>query len=212
MLTFAALFSNASVAVNSVAGDNVDFALATANVNPTIIVASSNSIAALHRKSIATQKGSKVAVGRWTQQRALAAGYMPSPSWLLDHKSIGPGNGSRKQPRLIYVSYRAAAEDSTRLSSAILSDLRTFTGARLMYALTVAKVAGAVCQTNIYDYRQSEGLSHFGPPLGSVEIKLVDATPVPGADQAMLEGEVNQFSSANTLANADRYLSRARPW
>jgi hypothetical protein len=35
--TMAALFANSSIALNSVAGENVDFALATAGVSPTPI-------------------------------------------------------------------------------------------------------------------------------------------------------------------------------
>jgi acyl-CoA synthetase (AMP-forming)/AMP-acid ligase II len=73
----------------------------------------------------------------------------------------------------------------------MLSDLRIFTRARICYALTAAKVCGAVAQTNVFDYRREDGLghAHFGLPLSSVEVKLVNKD-----DQAvggtMPEGEI----------------------
>ena len=45
-------------------------------------------------------------------------------------------------------------------------------GARVGYALTTPQVAGAVCQTNVFDYRQTDTFNLFGPPLSSVEINL----------------------------------------
>lgn len=66
----------------------------------------------------------------------------------------------------------------------MLSDLRIFTKARICYALTTARVAGAVAQTNVFDYRrdpvkdQASGCSHFGMPLASVEVKLVHGDDV----------------------------------
>ena len=51
----------------------------------------------------------------------------------------------------------------------ILANLRAYTGARVINALTHDQVAGAVSQTNPLDYRQ---LAHFGPPLSCVEIWL----------------------------------------
>jgi acyl-CoA synthetase (AMP-forming)/AMP-acid ligase II len=79
--------------------------------------------------------------------------------------------------RLLFVSERTGV-NTPPLSSTDLSDLRIYTGARLVYALTAAKVAGAVAQTNIYDYRRgvtpSNKHSHFGIPLSCLEVKLVD--------------------------------------
>lgn len=78
--------------------------------------------------------------------------------------------------RLIYVSEPVNAP-STPLSAEILSDLRIYTGSRIVYALTASKVAGAVSQTGIYDYRVDDGsekYSHFGAPPPSVEIFLKD--------------------------------------
>lgn len=61
-----------------------------------------------------------------------------------------------------------------------------------MYALTAARVAGAVAQTNMYDYRIG-GLaskhSHFGVPLSSVEVKVKD-TPTLKTTEEQAVGEL----------------------
>ena len=78
-------------------------------------------------------------------------------------------------PRLIY-SWDVCRPEA-------LCHLRVFTGARVIMALTDAHVAGAISQTNMLDYRQ---VDHLGPPLSSVEIKLVE---VAGRD---IDGEEPQ--------------------
>jgi hypothetical protein len=187
MLTFAALFSNASVALNSVAGEDVDFAIASSNIAPTIIAASAQSISAYHDKLIGNRSGAVAKFGRWSQSRSLATGNMPKSSGLITPAKIGSGNASSKLLRLIYVSHRIGSDAPELLTPATLSNLRIFTGVRVIYALTSAKVAGAVSQTNLYDYRDSQKLPHFGPPLSSVEVKLVDAK---GGDGSDMTGEV----------------------
>jgi len=69
----------------------------------------------------------------------------------------------------------------------MLSDLRIYLGARIVYALTSAKVAGAVTQTGIYDYRVDSGnlkYSHFGVPVTSVEIYCKDTTDHKTTDES----------------------------
>jgi hypothetical protein len=188
MLTLAALFSNASVALNSVAGEDVDFVLATSNVAPTIIATTARSVAAYHDKLVGSQNGTMAKVGRWSQSRSLAAGSMPKPTSLITLAKIGSGEHSSKRLRLIYVSHRVESDQLGPLPHVALSNLRIFTGVRIVYALTAAKVTGAVAQTNVYDYRESQQLSHFGPPLSSVEVKLVDAKGEDGSDMI---GEVS---------------------
>ena len=59
-----------------------------------------------------------------------------------------------------------------------VSNLRIFTGARIIVALTDPKVAGAITQTHMLDYTASEKKdAHFGPPLSCLEIKLKE---IPG--------------------------------
>jgi hypothetical protein len=71
----------------------------------------------------------------------------------------------------------------------MLSDLRLFFGARVGYALTAARIAGAICQTNILDYREKPGSSHFGAPLSCLEIHL--AGEEEHMKQSMPQGKVN---------------------
>jgi len=94
--------------------------------------------------------------------------------------------------RLMFIAERACV-GLPPLSSDDLSDLRIFTGARVVYALTDAEVAGAVAQTSIYDYRRDAASknkhSHFGVPLSSVEVKLVD-TPEHKTTDESARGEI----------------------
>jgi len=77
--------------------------------------------------------------------------------------------------RLILASQRAGSE-ALQLDSSTLNDLRIYTKARICYALGASKVAGAVSQTNVYDYRGDDrpGHGHFGVPVSSVEIRLAN--------------------------------------
>lgn len=74
----------------------------------------------------------------------------------------------------------------------MLSHLRAFTGARVIYGLAAAKVAGTVAQTGFYDYRieEGEGRSHVGAPVGSVEVKLIDAGGARTEDGGQARGEI----------------------
>jgi hypothetical protein len=109
----------------------------------------------------------------------LTAGRMPTDSLLTKlnapkRAAIGTTPGKL---RLLMVSERQGL-NTPPLTSEDLSDLRIYTKARVVYALTTAKVAGAVAQTNIYDYRREDTPSnkhnHFGIPLSCLEIKLRD--------------------------------------
>ena len=85
------------------------------------------------------------------------------------------------KPRPIY-TFDDSASGIAPLTDAEINDVRILTGARVVHAFTIARVAGGVCQSNIFDYRLREGEGegvekekvHFGVPLSSVEIKLVD--------------------------------------
>ena len=177
--TFAALFTHASVAINSVAGPGVDLTLASRSVSPTVIIASAETMAAMHNKETAGVTSAVQKVGKYTHSQAMSAGRMPTDGLLfrlLAPSSNSSGNTPGKL-RLILVSERLGA-GSPPLSSTMVSDLRIYTRARICYALTAARVAGAVAQTNVFDYRRDDGVgySHFGIPLSSVEVKLLIAT------------------------------------
>jgi hypothetical protein len=170
-LTFAALYSNASVALNSVAGEDVDFSLAASGVTPTIIVTSSKTILDYHSKVMASQTGLAATIDRLFQRQSLQGGNMPSRNAIATLAEIDT-KLSLSKLRLLFVAHRAGDQKSPKLQSSVLTDLRMLLGARIGYALTTPQVAGAVCQTNVFDYRQSEGFSRFGPPLSGVEVNL----------------------------------------
>ncbi|KAL2866264.1 uncharacterized protein BJX67DRAFT_382073 [Aspergillus lucknowensis] len=170
---FAALFSNASVALNSVAGGNVDFALATVGVSPTVIVASSRTISEYHAMFMKPRSGLLSSIARWFQVRSLDAGNMPSQGVFSRLANLGPtAELSLDKLRLLCIAHRVDEDASVRLDHEQLTDLRVFTGARVVYALTGPGVAGAISQTNVFDYRRFEGPSHFGAPLSTVEVLL----------------------------------------
>ena len=161
--------------LNSVAGDDVDLTLAVSGIAPTVIAASSNTLARYRSKDIAPQTGLLTNIGRWSQAGTLQAGNMPKTNALIATGISKPTAASKlDKVRLIFASYRSGVPKSQELSSEIIEDLRIFLGARVAYAFTAAPVAGAICQTNIYDYRKtSESRHHFGPPLSCLEVKVV---------------------------------------
>jgi hypothetical protein len=91
--------------------------------------------------------------------------------------------------RLVFVAERIGG-DTPVLSANVLSDLRVYTGARIIYALAAARVAGAVAQSALFDYRITPGVeAHFGAPLSSVEIYLKDMGAHKTTDD-IVQGEV----------------------
>lgn len=190
-LTLAALFSQSSLAINSVAGPGVDLILASRSVAPTIMVASADTANKLHAETAQRSTASLTKLAHWIQSRALEAGHMPVESLftrVAGPKTAAIGTTPGKL-RLLFVAEKAGI-DTPALSSSQLSDLRIFMDARPVYALTAAKVAGAVAQTMMYDYRiDGAKRSHFGLPLSSVEVKLVDSEGVKTTDEKA-EGEV----------------------
>ncbi|CZT21616.1 uncharacterized protein RCC_07480 [Ramularia collo-cygni] len=168
--TFAALFAHASIAINSVAAPGVDLSLASRSVSPTVIIASAESLATQYARETAGVTSALQKFGKYTQDQTVSAGRMPTDGLLF--RLLAPSNNEPGKLRLILTSDRL--RDSPVLTSAMLSDLRIFTRSRIVYALTAPGVAGAVAQTNVFDYRSSAGSAHnhFGVPLACVEIRL----------------------------------------
>ena len=164
-ITLAALYSHSSIAFTTVAGASPDYDLAFQNIRPTIIIASAETMAKAHKTKTAGNQGFFQKLHHSRKARSLAAGAMRKANDLAN----------RSGPRLIYTSDRGGA-DSVPLSSFDLLDLRILTGARIIYALTLPEVAGAVTQTNMLDYRTAPTgkRSHLGAPMSSVEFKLVE--------------------------------------
>jgi hypothetical protein len=197
VITLAGLYSNASLALNPAAGGSADLQKATQGVSPTIIVASaltmSNTREQIVRKM--TSPLNKL-VHRFQTRTLTQNGVMPSFSMLARfNDSLRPAIGiTPGKLRLVFVSEKIG--DHIPLSSSDLSDLRVFTGARVIYALTAAKVVGAVSQTAIYDYRvDDEKQSHFGAPVSSVEILLKDTKDHKTSD-VLSAGEVSSVISS----------------
>lgn len=162
------------------------------NVAPTVMVASADSAANLRARTSAGATGPMRKFGHWLQSRALKAGRMPVDSFFGPQKTaLGATPGKL---RLLFVAEKAGI-DTLALTSKDFCDLRIFTGSRVVYALTTARVAGAVAQTMIYDYRMDDDQRyHFGLPLGSLEIKLVDKGDVKTTEENP-KGEVSTFST-----------------
>jgi len=180
VLTLAALYSNASVALNSVAESSPDLVFATQGIAPTIVVTSSTVLAKTHSETASKTNSKIYNIVHWFQTRSLVQeGVMPLATMFSRfYDSIRPVIGTTPgKLRLVYVSEQVGVK-STPLSAEVLSDLRIFLGSRTIYALTAPRVAGAVTQTGVYDYRVDSGdekYSHFGVPVTSVEILFKDS-------------------------------------
>ena len=166
-IVLAALFANSSLALTSVAAHKANYDIPFQAVSPTVVVASTKTMSQAYKDKTAAATGIAQRIKHWQQTRSLASGVMPKAS------------GPLPSPRLIYICNRAGA-DPGPLEPNELFDLRILTGARIVYALTDATVAGAIAQTNIFDYQNHKnGYSrhaHFGPPLSCVEIKLAETS------------------------------------
>jgi len=132
-------------------------------------------MATLHKTESARRTGFLQQLGHNSLAQALAVGNMTRSTFLS--RTFSPQDTiTSPRPwklRLILVCERNGT-DAPVLTSGMLNDLRIYTSSRICYALTVPSVAGAVSQTNLYDYRTHDGLGygHFGVPVSSVEIKL----------------------------------------
>ncbi|KAF1833990.1 hypothetical protein BDW02DRAFT_355388 [Decorospora gaudefroyi] len=207
-LTLAALFSHATVIIQSVAGPGVDLTLAARSIAPTVAVVSAETAAKLHSTTKESTTSALQKFAHYVETRMLTAGRLPTDTFLT--KLIAPARASigttPGKLRLLFVSERQGL-NTPPLSSEDLSDLRIYTKARIAYALTTAKVAGAVAQTNIYDYRREEKPStkhsHFGVPLSCVEIKLKDTPQLETTDEQSM-GEL--VVTGSSVAGGQAFL------
>jgi hypothetical protein len=168
--TFAALYSNATVSLNSVAGDNIDLVHATTQSAPTILLASPATVSAyLKHPSTTLPSG----VGKFMTQRTLSQGIMPG-------KTPSAAN-PLSHLRVLLIPQSVSAPKSSRLDSSTIHALRTHLKCRVGYALTASHVAGAISQTNVFDYRdKGPKVISVGAPLGSVEVHLMGDEGVVG--------------------------------
>ncbi|CAD6576876.1 MAG: hypothetical protein ASARMPRED_007928 [Alectoria sarmentosa] len=161
IVTLAALFSNASLALTSVSGPKAPYSAAFQGASPTVIVANTETLSGFCKDKERTMSSSPLGqFNQWRKAKTLKAGTMPKASGLTN------------TPRLIY-TYDKAGASTVKLDPEELFKLKIYSGARLVYAFTDSQVAGAISQTNMLDYQITS--ADFGAPLSSVEIKLRDA-------------------------------------
>ena len=205
VLALAALYSNSSLALTSVSGHTVEYSAAFRGIAPTVIVATSPTMLKVWDEKRKAPKGMFEKADDWNRSRILVAGSMPK----------APVAG--RTPRLIFIPERS---DQASLTSEQIFDLRVSTGAHIAHAFTDRRVAGAISQSNVFDYRRSvDGRSHLGPPMSCLEVKLIDGPShkiTDGSDSAgflVVEGPavvdarivVKQpmtFTESNTLSYA----------
>lgn len=155
---------------------------------------SAETAAKLHNTTTKSITSGLKTFAHYLETRVLTSGRLPTDSFFsrLNAPTRAAIGATPGKLRLVFVSERAG-QDDTPLSSNDLSDLRIYTSARVIYALTASRVAGAVAQTNIYDYRRgvvpTTKHSHFGAPLSCVEIKLKDNSSHKTTDE-QVAGEV----------------------
>ena len=172
IVTLAALFSNASLALTSVSGPKVPYSAAFQGASPTVIVADTETLSSFCKDKERTMSSSLLGrFNQWRKARTLKAGTMPKASGLTN------------TPRLIY-TYDKAGASTAKLTPEELFKLKVYSGARIIYAFTDTQVAGAISQTNMLDYQSMS--ADFGPPLSSVEIKLRDAPDGKNSDEKAL--------------------------
>jgi hypothetical protein len=153
-----------------VAGDNIDVLHATSQTSPTIVLASPATVTAYLKHPDTKLPGG---VGKFMTQRTLQQGNMPAkqPSSATPLSHL----------RVLLIPQSTTSPASTRLSSSTLHTLRTLLKCRIGYALTAPHVAGAISQTNIFDYREKAGnVVCVGAPLSSVEVHLSGEEDVVG--------------------------------
>ncbi|EEY14118.1 conserved hypothetical protein [Verticillium alfalfae VaMs.102] len=150
--------------------------------------ASPETLLKTHHETTSKLTSALARLSYWLKSRSLVDyGIMPVASVATSFgdaylPAIGTTPGKL---RVVYTAERVGAH-SVPLSPRELSDLRVFLGARVIYALTASKVAGAVTQTGYYDYRvhgQDSQRSHFGPPVTSTEILLRDTADLKTTDE-----------------------------
>ncbi|EXJ70038.1 uncharacterized protein A1O5_07111 [Cladophialophora psammophila CBS 110553] len=168
---FATLYSNATLSLNSVSGDNIDLAHAASQTSPTVVLASPATVQAYLSHPNTTLPGG---LSKYMTTRTLQQGNLPTKQATSAH--------ALSHLRVLLIPQSSTAPASTRLSSSTLHSIRTHLKCRIGYALTSPSVAGAIAQTNIFDYRD-KGLKVccVGAPLSSVEVNLTGEEHVMGS-------------------------------
>lgn len=197
IITLAALYSNASLALAPASDPTADLGPLVSKLAPTVMVAGPEILLRTREASMAEIRSSTLArLSHRLATRSLTLhGVLPTQGPLpacSSHLRLSSGAGSRRL-RLIFVAERAGSRDG-HLTPDALTDLRALTGARVIHALAAARVAGALSQTAFYDYQAETAAkrAHFGAPLTSLELYLRDSGPYQTTDEEV-QGEVRTY-------------------
>ncbi|KAG0133723.1 hypothetical protein HOY82DRAFT_500927 [Tuber indicum] len=154
IITYAALTSGTTVALNPIAGTHADLELCVKHVRPTVIVASTSTLV----DTVSITAGSRMEIWHnilhYFQCRTLESGRIPKGNALIRFNDYTrPNVGQPSRLRLVFSAETAGDLDSHPLNSEDLNDLRVYFGARVVYGLKHHMVAGPINQQHVYDYR-----------------------------------------------------------
>ena len=164
------------------AGDSIDLIHATSQTSPTIVLASPATVTAYLSHPDTKLPGG---IGKFMVQRTLQQGNIPAKT---------PSSTQLSHLRVLLIPQSISAEKTSRLSSSTLHSLRTLLKCRIGYALTAPLVAGALSQTNVFDYRDKGKVVGVGPPVSSVEVHLTGEEEVVGSKKPV--GTVRSLASS----------------
>ncbi|PWW72786.1 hypothetical protein C7212DRAFT_301266 [Tuber magnatum] len=204
IFTYAALASGATVALNPIAGIHADLELCVKRVRPTVIVASTPTLAS----TAAITAGSRMEIWHnilhYFQCRTLESGRIPKGNALIRlNDYTRPNVGEPSRLRLVFGAETAGDLDSQPLNSEDLNDLRAYLGARVVYGLKHHMVAGPINQQHVYDYRVQPQVpkpskrkdiprkcAHFGGVAPGCEVFTRDWESFRASDAGGSRGEI----------------------
>lgn len=184
--TLAALYSNATLSLTSITAPSTDIFTCLAASRPTILITGPGTWKHFLKHYTHTGLGASRFAKFW-QRRSLAQGIMPGRKpvpdlsgkdavfLVMELAALGDVRG-------VFVGEDAGERKGERLTDGEVAELRVELGVRVSKGLVDGRVAGAVCQGNLLDYRikaNGKGVG-LGAPVGSVEVKLVGEEKIVG--------------------------------
>jgi len=187
-----------------VAGIHADLELCVKHVRPTVIAASTSTLA----YTAAITAGSRMEIWHnilhYFQCRTLESGRIPKGNALIRFNDYTrPNVGEPSRLRLVFSAEAAGDLDSHPLNSEDLNDLRAYFGARVVYGLKHHMVAGPINQQHVYDYRvqpqtpkpsKKKGIlrkcAHFGGVTPGCEVFTRDYESFRASDAGGSRGEI----------------------
>lgn len=168
-----ALFTHATLIISSVAGPQADLSHVFQSNSPTVLITSDTSVARLHKSIMAAPRSLAGLLKLLVRRHVLGNGNMFANTVVAE--LIGDAGIPQPSKRLRLIHTAHSVENKGQLmQTAMLNDIRACTNAHICHALKAAGVAGAITQSNIYDYRADlhHKRAHLGVPVPSTEILL----------------------------------------